>query len=395
MKDSKKENPEIRKKKSEIPNPESGTLYVTSTPIGNLEDMTLRGLRVLKSVDVIAAENMAHTKGLLEHYGIKTSLISYNQHNQKVKARELINRLTSGRDVAVVTDAGTPGISDPGAYLISQAANDNIKVVPIPGPSAVIAALSVSGMPTEEFVFCGFLPNKSGKRKKALGKLVHERRTVVFFEAPHRIEAMLTDLKEILGDRKMVVLKEMTKVFEEIRRGRVSAILDSLTPDRIRGEFTLVMAGSEEEETRALTEEVLERIEELLSDDKLGVKDIANLISREEGMAYRQVYKECLAKKRSREDLRWRELVKKLKIKNNLGLHARAAGKIVELANQHESRLFLQKGGQEVDGSSILSILTLSCPKGTEIQARIVGKDSESFMEKLGELFEQKFGEGK
>jgi 16S rRNA (cytidine1402-2'-O)-methyltransferase len=395
MKDSKKDNPGNLSPKSETQDPESGTLYVTSTPIGNLEDITLRALSVLNSVDVIAAEKVAHTRGLLEHYGIKTRLTSYNQHNQKAKTSELIQQLTSGRDVAVVTDAGTPGISDPGAYLISRAANDNIKVVPIPGPSAVISALSVSGMPTEEFVFCGFLPNKSGKRRKDLRRLVPERRTMVFFEAPHRIEAMLTDLKEILGDRQMVMLKEMTKVFEEVKRGSVSAILTSLTPDRIKGEFTLVVAGSEEKEPRALSEEVLERIEELLSDDKMGVKDIADLISREEDVAFRHVYKECLARKRSREDLGWRELVKKLKIRNNLGLHARAAGKIVQLANQHESRLFLQKDGQEVDGSSILSILTLSCPKGTEIQARIVGKDSESFMEKLGELFEQKFGEGK
>jgi len=395
MKDSKKDSPEIRNPKSETQDPEPGTLYVTSTPIGNLEDITLRALSVLKSVDVIAAEKVAHTRGLLEHYGIKTRLTSYNQHNQKVKANELIQRLTSGRDAAVVTDAGTPGISDPGAYLISRAANENIEVVPIPGPSAVIAALSVSGMPTEEFVFCGFLPNKSGKRKKALRRFVPERRTMVFFEAPHRIEAMLIDLKEILGDRQMVMLKEMTKVFEEVKRATVSAILTSLTPDRIKGEFTLVVAGNEEEEPRALCEEVLEKIEELLSDDNMGVKDIAELISREEDVAYRQVYKACLAKKRSREDLRWGELVKKLKIRNNLGLHARAAGKIVELANQHESRLFLQKDDEEVDGSSILSILTLSCPKGTEIQARIVGRDSESFMKKLGELFEQKFGEGK
>jgi 16S rRNA (cytidine1402-2'-O)-methyltransferase len=395
MKDSNKESPEIRSRKSEMRNPECGTLYVTSTPIGNLEDITLRALNVLKSVHVIAAEKVAHTRGLLEHYGIKTRLTSYNQHNQKAKAVEIIQQLTSGRDVAVVTDAGTPGISDPGTYLVSRAANDDIKIVPIPGPSAVIAALSVSGMSAEEFVFCGFLPNKSGKRKKALAKLVPERRTMVFFEAPHRIETMLTDLKEILGNRKAVVLKEMTKVFEEVKRGTISDLLNSLSPDRIKGEFTLVVAGSEEEEPRSLSEEALERVEELLYDDKMGVKDIADIISSEEGVSYRHVYKICLAKKRSREDLRWTELVKKLKIKNNLGLHARAAGKIVELANQHESRLFLQKDDQEVDGSSILSILTLSCPKGTEIQARIVGKDSESFMEKLDELFEQKFGEGK
>ena len=355
----------------------------------------MRALRILKNVDLIAAEKTAHTRGLLEHYGIKTRLTGYNQHNRKAKARELIQQLTSGRDIALVTDAGTPGISDPGAYLISQAANDNVKVVPIPGPSAVIAALSVSGMPTEEFVFCGFLPNKAGKRKKALKGLAPERRTMVFFEAPHRIEAMLTDLREVLGDRQVVMLKEMTKIFEEVERGAVSAVLAALEPDGVKGEFTLVVAGSEEEEPRALSEEVLARIEELLSEGKMGVKDIADLISREEDVAYRQVYKECLARKRSSEDLRWRELVRKLKIRNNLGLHARAAGKIVELASQHESRLFLQKDDQEVDGSSILSILTLSCPKGTEIQARIVGKDSKSFMEKLDELFERKFGEGK
>jgi len=395
MKDAKKNNPGIRGPKPETRNPASGSLYVTSTPIGNLEDITMRALRILKNVDLIAAEKTAHTRGLLEHYGIKTRLTGYNQHNRKAKARELIQQLTSGRDIALVTDAGTPGISDPGAYLISQAANDNVKVVPIPGPSAVIAALSVSGMPTEEFVFCGFLPNKAGKRKKALKGLAPERRTMVFFEAPHRIEAMLTDLREVLGDRQVVMLKEMTKIFEEVERGAVSAVLAALEPDGVKGEFTLVVAGSEEEEPRALSEEVLARIEELLSEGKMGVKDIADLISREEDVAYRQVYKECLARKRSSEDLRWRELVRKLKIRNNLGLHARAAGKIVELASQHESRLFLQKDDQEVDGSSILSILTLSCPKGTEIQARIVGKDSKSFMEKLDELFERKFGEGK
>jgi len=274
MNDSKKHNPETRNPKPEIQGTESGTLYVTSTPIGNLEDITMRALSVLKNVDVIAAENVARTRGLCEHYGIKTRLTSYNQHNQKVKATELIQQLTSGRDVAVVTDAGTPGISDPGAFLISQAANEKIEVVPIPGPSAVIAALSVSGMPTEEFVFCGFLPNKSGKRKKTLKRLISERRTMVFFEAPHRIEAMLTDLKEILDDRQMVMLREMTKVFEEVKRGTVSAILTNLTPDRIKGEFTLVVAGSEEEEPRALSEEILERIRELLSENKMGVEKV-------------------------------------------------------------------------------------------------------------------------
>ncbi len=372
----------------------SGTLYVTSTPIGNLEDITVRAVKVLERVALIAAENMGHTRGLCEHYGIKTGVISYHQHNQKVNAPEIIERLKSGNDIAIVTDAGTPGISDPGAYLISLTAAEGIPVTPIPGPSAVIAALSVSGLPTEQFVFVGFLPNKKGKRRKTLKNLISETRTMVFFEAPHRLEAMLTDLREIMGERQMVMLREMTKVFEEVKRGPVSAILAHLTPDKIRGEFTLVVAGCEKEE-REVGEETLGKIEGFLAEKKMSVRDIAERISSEDGPAYRQIYKETLARKRALEGSRWNELVKKLKIRNSLGLHARAAAKIVELANQYESQLFLKKDEQEVDGSSILSILTLACPKGTEVQARIVGKDSDPFMEELSELFAQKFGESK
>lgn len=296
--DLKTEAPESR-----IQNKNPGTLYVVSTPIGNLEDITLRALRVLKSAQTIAAENVAHTRGLCERYGIKTRLTSFNQHNQKAKAPDLIKRLKSGHDVAVVTDAGTPGISDPGVYLINQAAKEQISVTPVPGPSAVIAALSISGLPTEKFVFFGFLPNKHGKRRNQLKKLVSEPLTMVFFEAPHRVKAMLTDLKEMLGDRQMVMLREMTKVFEEVKRGPVSTILEGLTPDRIRGEFTLVVAGKEEEKTQGLSEEPLNRIDELLAEEKMSLKDIAGLISREQGLPFRQIYKECLAKKRNLDGL--------------------------------------------------------------------------------------------
>ena len=283
-------------------NPKPGTLYVVSTPIGNLEDITLRGLRILKAVEMIAAENVTHTRGLCRHYGIKTKLISFNQHNQKVKAPGLIRGLKSGKDIAVVTDAGTPGISDPGTYLISLAIEEGIKACPIPGPSAVITALSVSGMPTEDFLFSGFLPNKTGKRKKILTKLISEPRTLVFFEAPHRLKAMLTDLREILGDRQMVMLREMTKVFEEVEKGRVSTILEQLTPDRIRGEFTLVVAGAREEaRAHVLSKRVMSRIEDLLVEKKMGIRDIADLLSGEEGIAYRLIYKECLARKRNLE----------------------------------------------------------------------------------------------
>jgi len=284
---------------SKIQNPKSGTLYVVSTPIGNMEDITLRALKVLKSVDIIAAESVAHTKGLCEHYKIKTRLTSYNQHNRKIKAPGIIKQLKSGQDVGVVTDAGTPGISDPGLYLINLAANEGMAVTPIPGPSAVIAALSVSGLPSEQFLFLGFLPNKAGKRKKAIAGLTSEPRTMVFFEAPHRIRAMLEDLRETLGDRQMVMLREITKVFEDVKRGTISTVLEHLTPDRTRGEFTLAVAGKEIKKHEPLSEEILNRIEALLAEDVRSIRDIAALISKEDGIAYRQIYKECISRKRN------------------------------------------------------------------------------------------------
>jgi 16S rRNA (cytidine1402-2'-O)-methyltransferase len=275
-----------------------GTLYVVSTPIGNLEDITLRALKILEAVDMIAAENVTHTRGLCEHYSIGTRLTRYHQHNQRSKTRELLRELRSGKDVALVTDAGTPGISDPGVFLIGRAAREEINVVPIPGASAVIAALSVSGLATERFVFLGFLSNKSGKRKNELKKFISEPRTMVFFEAPHRVKAMLMDVKEILGNREMVMVREMTKIFEEIKRGPVSAILAHLSRDRIRGEFTLVVAGSEEAKTDDPDMQVVKRIERMLAEN-MGVKDIACALSSEKGLSYRRIYKECLARKKT------------------------------------------------------------------------------------------------
>lgn len=302
MENLKKKNSDMRNPEPAIQNSKPGTLYVVSTPIGNLEDITLRALKVLKGVHIIAAENVAHTRKLCKHYGVKTRLVSYNQHNRKVKSPELIKRLECGSNIAIVTDAGTPGISDPGAYLINRANSKGIIVTPIPGPSAVVAALSVSGMPTEKFVFLGFLPNRSGKRKRYLKGLISEKRTMVFFEAPHRIAGTLCDLKEILGDRQMVLIREMTKVFEEIKRGPVSVILDGLTGNRPRGEYTVVLAGSKDEETAThIREGVSNRIGKLLQEKRLSTKDIADLVAHEEGLGYRQVYKECLARKNALE----------------------------------------------------------------------------------------------
>ncbi len=283
----------------QIQNPGCGTLFAVSTPIGNLEDITLRALRVLKAVDMIAAENVTHTRGLCRHYGIKSRLTSYNQHNRYTKTPELIERLRSGLNLALVTDAGTPGISDPGVYLINKALEEEIRVAPIPGPSAVIAGLSVSGLPSEQFLFMGFLSNKKGKRKKELKKLTTEPRTMVFFEAPHRVKEMLADMMEILGNRRIVMLREMTKLFEEVRRGPINHILEHLaSSSSIRGEFTLVVEGSgEKEENQPLSVKTLRKIDMLLAEKAMRLRDIASLVSSEEGLSYRQVYRECLARK--------------------------------------------------------------------------------------------------
>jgi 16S rRNA (cytidine1402-2'-O)-methyltransferase len=299
MKGQDANNSEYQESASDDGDEHYGKLYVVSTPIGNLEDITLRALDVLKRVAVIAAENVKHTRGLCEHYGIRKRLTSYHQHNQGSKTPELVRKLKSGKDVALVTDAGTPGISDPGALLTQQAVQEGIKLVPIPGVSAVIAALSVSGLPAERFVFLGFLPPKHGKRRKALKELMAEPRTMVFFEAPHRLKAMLTDIMEILGDRQLVMVREMTKVFEEVRKGPVSEILSYLTSRRIRGEFTLVLAGGVKEKIEALNHRVVKRMEEMLTVENMSVKEIARVISDEQKLAYRRVYKECLARKKA------------------------------------------------------------------------------------------------
>jgi phosphotransferase system HPr (HPr) family protein len=259
----------------------------------------------------------------------------------------------------------------------------------------VSAALSISGFPAEEFLFSGFLPSKAGKRKATLKRLASETRTTVFFEAPHRIRDALADLNEVVGARPMVLLREMTKAFEDIRRGTPAELLAEMTEENTRGEFTLVVSGAERQAEAALGDDVIAEMRRLVLEEKLGVKDAALRLAQETGLPYRRLYRECLELKRDGERTKPMERVGKFRIRNTMGLHARAAAKVVELANQYRSRLYLNKGGVEVDGSSILSILTLSCPKGTEIEARILGEDCDEFMTALGRLFEEKFGEGK
>jgi len=288
--------------RSIIQNAKPGTLYIVSTPIGNLEDVTLRALKILKDVDLIAAENTRQTRGFCSHYNIKTRLISYHQHNQRPRGPELIERLKKGSNIALVTSAGTPSISDPGSLLVNMALANGIRVSPIPGPSAVIAALSVSGLHVDRFLFLGFLSNRPGKRKKELRELAQERRCMVFYEAPHRIRAMLKDINEILGDRYLVILRELTKIYEEIKRGPVSLILKELDDHILKGEFTVVLAGAEKRENEDFMDnKTRDIIKRLLRENKMGVKQIATRLSKEFSLNYRTVYKEGLIIKKGME----------------------------------------------------------------------------------------------
>jgi len=223
-----------------------GKIYIVSTPIGNMEDITLRALRVLKEVGLIAAENREHTRKLCAYYTIKTPITTYNSHNQHYKGRILLEKVKSGLDIALVSNAGTPGLSDPGSRLVREAIDNHIRAVPIPGVSASLAALSVSGLPTDRFIFVGFLSNKKGRRRKELEGLKREVRTMIFFESPHRLIKMLTDMYEILGNRDIVLAKEMTKIFEEVKKGSVSKILSSLEDEKVRGEYTIIVEGAKE-----------------------------------------------------------------------------------------------------------------------------------------------------
>ncbi|MDD5496177.1 MAG: 16S rRNA (cytidine(1402)-2'-O)-methyltransferase [Candidatus Omnitrophica bacterium] len=219
----------------------TGTLYVVSTPIGNLKDITLRAIETLKSVDLIAAEDTRHTKILLDRYSINTHTTSYFEYNKVQKADYLLKILNEGKSVALVSDAGTPGISDPGYKIIRLCIDNGIGVVPIPGPSALLTALTISGKPTDKFAFEGFLSNKSARRKNQLKKLKSEERTVVLYESPHRILKLLEDIIEVYGDMQLVLAREVTKKFEEVRREKASLLLEHFKKAKPRGEFIVII----------------------------------------------------------------------------------------------------------------------------------------------------------
>jgi 16S rRNA (cytidine1402-2'-O)-methyltransferase len=272
-----------------------GILYIVATPIGNLEDMTLRAIRALKEADVIAAEDTRHTQVLLKHFAINTPLTSYHEHNERAKTGQLVTRLERGESIALVSDAGTPAISDPGYRLVVAAIGAGIRVIPIAGPSALIAALSAAGLPTDGFDFRGFLPARKQERRSKLQELRDGRYTMVFYETPHRLQESLDDVREILGDRRMVLAREVTKLHEEFLRGRISEVIGEVSRREIRGEMTLVIEGCSD--SNAASEEALLDEIDNLKGEGMRIKEIAEIIGEKYGYSKREIYRLALGKK--------------------------------------------------------------------------------------------------
>lgn len=270
----------------------SGALYIVPTPIGNLEDVTFRAVRVLKEVDLIAAEDTRHSQVLLNHYDIRTPVTSYHEHNERSKARELVEQLRHGTSIALLTDAGTPMISDPGYRLVIEAIGAGVQIVPLPGPSAVTAALSAAGLPTDRFGFEGFLPAKKSARRSALQALKDDTRTLIFYEAPHRLKETLADMAEIFGNREVAIGREISKVHEEFLRGAIREILAKVEQQNVMGEITLVVQGAIG--GAPVSEEgVISEIRQLTKSG-MRVKEISELVGAHHGISKREVYRLAL-----------------------------------------------------------------------------------------------------
>ncbi len=271
----------------------TGTLYIVPTPIGNLEDITLRGLRILKEVDLIAAEDTRHTKRLLNHFSIETPLISYYREKEIERSEELLHRLQEGQNIALVTDAGTPGISDPGAVIVKLLHEHGMTVVPLPGPSALTTALSASGMTSTSFLFVGFLPSKKGQRQKLLSSLSASEHPIVLYESPHRIDSLLGDALEVLGERRCFWARELTKNFEDLQHGTLSSLLAISRDGRNRGEFVVIIWPGVKEEVQGQT------VEELLvwyrDNSELSLKDVSKRLASDLGISRSQIYQQALS----------------------------------------------------------------------------------------------------
>lgn len=269
----------------------SGTLYVVATPIGNLEDITYRAVKTLGEVDLIAAEDTRHSRKLLARFDIQTPLVSYHDHNEHKRQDEMLERLQSGGSIALISDAGTPCIADPGYRLVASCHAAGISVVPVPGPSALIAALSAAGAPTDRFGFEGYLPQRSKARQDIFRSLQKEQRTLVFYEAPHRLAASLSDMATIMGDeRKIVVARELTKLHEEFFRGTVADAISRFAESRVKGEIVLIVPPSANEPKMNMRD----ALQQLLHDGELSRREAVKLVAKEYGVSGSDVYRESL-----------------------------------------------------------------------------------------------------
>jgi 16S rRNA (cytidine1402-2'-O)-methyltransferase len=277
----------------------TGTLHVVATPIGNLEDITYRAVRILKEADLIACEDTRHTAKLLHRYGIDKPTVSYHEHNEAARAEQLVAKLTAGLNVAQVSDAGMPGISDPGYRVIKLAIERGIQVVPIPGASAVVSALAASGLPTDSFQFLGFLPARSGERRTLLESVRSAQQTTVVYEAPHRIAETMKDILELLGaERPVVLARELTKVHEEFIRGSAAEVLQRVEKHELKGEMTLLLGKNERATVPAARTGIASRVEEIMREGSVDENTALKVVAKERGLSKSEAYRELQRRKR-------------------------------------------------------------------------------------------------
>lgn len=398
-------------------------LFVVATPIGNLEDLTPRAARVLREVPVLAAESVNRAKKLLSHLGIRGKrLISCREANRVHAAREVLEALEAGQDVAYVSDAGTPGVSDPGSLLVRQAAAAGHRVCPLPGPSALAAALSVAGMEAAPAVFLGFAPAKSGARRRLFAQAAQPGWPLAIFEAPHRLAETVADLLAVLGDRPVTLAREVSKIHEEVAHTTLARLAEQVSQAEPRGEITLVVAGGPLPQAE---QEAQDQVEALL---RAGLEQgqespsrLAKKVAAATGQPREEVYRRLLALKNQDQDqeldsqpdqheqdlddsetevesqispgVGQEKLHREFHVNNSLGLHARVAARIAQTVGGYQCQVLLGKDGMQADAASVLSILTLDAPQGSTLTVEAGGLEAGEALAALEELFLSGFGE--